>query len=261
MALHPLAAEFAGVASAYERGRPDYPPAVVGAMAAELQLAQGSPVLDLAAGTGKLTRALVAAGLDVTAVEPLVEMRGILAGTVGPERVIEGVAEAIPLEDSSMAAVTVADAFHWFDQPAALAEIRRVLQPGGGLALVATIPDWTGASWAHDLGEMINALRPAHPHFDGPPWQEVVQHTPGWRPPRTVRVWTPSPADPEGIPPYLTSMSWVAAMPAEDREAMLDRAREMIRTGETPDALGVTFVIGLTGLEGAHPPGRRAGAS
>src|SRR6186997_2357884 len=88
--LHPLAAEFASVADAYERGRPEYAPAVVGALAAELGVAPGAPVLDLAAGTGKLTRSLLAAGLDVVAVEPQAPMRERLAATVGSERVRDG---------------------------------------------------------------------------------------------------------------------------------------------------------------------------
>ena len=75
MALHPLAAQFASVADVYERGRPEYAPAVVGALAAELGISPGVPVLDPAAGTGKLTRPLLAAGLDVVAVEPQAPLR------------------------------------------------------------------------------------------------------------------------------------------------------------------------------------------
>ena len=99
------------------------------ALAAELRLAPGAPVLDLAAGTGKLSRALLAAGLDVVAVEPQTALRARLAGAIGADRVREGVAEAIPLPDGSVAAVTVADGFHWFDSGRALPEIRRVLVP------------------------------------------------------------------------------------------------------------------------------------
>src|SRR3954467_9504456 len=110
--IHPLADRgFADVADRYDRGRPDYPPAVVAA----LGLAPGARVLDLAAGTGKLTRVLRAAGLDVVAVEPQAPLRDKLAAVVGSERVREGVAEEIPLPDDSVDAVTVADGFHWFD--------------------------------------------------------------------------------------------------------------------------------------------------
>src|SRR5947209_5577968 len=107
MPLHPLAENFASVAQAYERGRPEYPPAAIGALAAELGLAAHASVLDLAAGTGKLTRALVAAGLDVVAVEPQGPLREALAGSVGEERVLDGLAERIPLPDDSLDAVTV----------------------------------------------------------------------------------------------------------------------------------------------------------
>ena len=171
MPLHPLAERFATVADSYERGRPDYPPAVTDVLAAELRLAPGARVLDLAAGTGKLSRALLAAGLDVITVEPHAALREVLAGHVGAERVLDGRAEQIPLASGSVAAVTVADAFHWFDRQAALAEIRRVLVPGGGLAVLASVPSWRGASWAHELGTLMFARRPEHLHFDGPPWQ------------------------------------------------------------------------------------------
>ena len=136
MSLHPLAERFASVADHYERGRPEYAPAVIGALAAELGLARGAMVLDLAAGTGKLTRALLAAELDVIAIEPQAALREVLATGVGEHRVREGLAEAIPQPDSSVQAVTVADAFHWFDHGKALEEIRRVLVPGGGLAVI-----------------------------------------------------------------------------------------------------------------------------
>ena len=127
MQIHPLARQFATVADSYERGRPEYAPAVLGAFAAELGIGPGEPVLDLGAGTGKLSRALVAFGFDVVAVEPQAPLRRRLAGYVGADRALEGVAEAIPLADASVAAVTVADAFHWFDRARALLEIHRVL--------------------------------------------------------------------------------------------------------------------------------------
>lgn len=244
--LHPLASNFADVADAYERGRPEYPPAVVGALAAELGIEPGAPVLDLAAGTGKLTRALLGAGLDVVAVEPQAPLRDVLAAAVGAERVREGLAEAIPLPDGSQAGVTVADAFHWFDRAIALGEIRRVLRPRGGLAVISTVPDWSGASWAHELGTLMEALRPEHPHFDGPPWQDAVRAAGGWTAPREIRVTASQPTRPERVVDHLASMSWVAAMPEEERMETLDRIAAIVSAGHTPAELPVHFQLGLT---------------
>jgi SAM-dependent methyltransferase len=248
--LHPLAANFAVVADAYERGRPEYAPAVVGAMAAELGLAPGAPVLDLAAGTGKLTRALVAFGLEVIAVEPQPELRDKLAAGLGAERVRDGVAEAIPLDDGSVDAVTVADGFHWFEQTAALVEIRRVLRPGGGLALLTTYPDWSGASWADELGKRISELRPEHPFFDGPRWSDVVAAAGGWTPLRLIRVTTTRPAHPERVVDYAASMSFVAALPPDRLAEWLADAAHLVESGETPAEWPVHVNVGLTSLAG-----------
>lgn len=244
--LHPLAERFASVAGEYERGRPEYPPAVVGAITAELGLDRGATVLDLAAGTGKLTRALRDHGLEVVAVEPLPELRQVLSTQLGFARVLAGVAEQIPLPDASVRAVTVADAIHWFDQAAALREIRRVLVPGGGLAVLVSAPDWTGASWAHDVGQEIMRLRPAHPHFDGPPWQDSVRAADGWSEPREIRITVRRPAHPDAIIDHLASMSWIAAMEPDERSAALTRFRDLIGRGETPPELGVHFSVGIT---------------
>src|SRR4051812_40459047 len=120
---------FALSAQAYEEGRPGYPPAAL----EPLKLGAGMTVLDLAAGTGKLTRALAASEATVIAVEPVAEMRAALPESV---TALDGTAETIPLEAGSVDLVTVAQAFHWFDGPAALAEIHRVLVPGGRLAVL-----------------------------------------------------------------------------------------------------------------------------
>src|SRR5437016_9520559 len=127
--LHELVGGFEGsqTVAAYERGRPDYAPGTVPLVVERLRLAPGARVLDLAAGTGRLARPLLAAGMDVVAVEPLADMRAFLAGAIGAERVLDGRAEAIPLPDGSLAAVVVGNAWHWFDGPRAVVELARVL--------------------------------------------------------------------------------------------------------------------------------------
>jgi ubiquinone/menaquinone biosynthesis C-methylase UbiE len=243
--LHPLARQFSSVADVYERGRPDYPPAVVGALAAELAIAPGRRVLDLGAGTGKLTRALVAFGMDVVAVEPQSALREVLAAAIGSERVQDGMAEEIPLPDQSVAAVTVADAFHWFDQSAALTEIRRVLDPRGGLAVLATLPGGFDAPWASELVTLLSERRPSHPGFDGPDWSEAVRAAGGWSEPREIEVITPQAASPDRLMDYLVSASWIAAMPEDERGELLEHARSVLTAADLPSELPVRVRIGL----------------
>ena len=111
------------VAESYERRRPEYPPAIVEWLGDRLDLEPGTTVLDLAAGTGKFTRSLVTTGARVIAVEPLDEMRAQLEAALPGVEALAGTAEAIPLPDESVDAVTAAAAFHWFDTEPALAEI------------------------------------------------------------------------------------------------------------------------------------------
>ena len=130
---------FDRVADVYERTRPDYPPAILDA----LPLDGDAAVLDLGAGTGKLTRVLAARYREVTAVEPLPNMRAILQRVVPTAAALPGSAEEIPLEDASVDGVFAAQAFHWFDKERALPEIARVLRPGGVFAIVWNQPDET----------------------------------------------------------------------------------------------------------------------
>lgn len=146
------AASFGERADVYERARPGYPADAV------RWLAGPSPadVLDLGAGTGKLTRALAALGHRVVAVDPLPEMLAQLAVAVPGVPALAGSAEAIPLEDASVDVVAVAQAFHWFDHGRALPEIARVLRPGGSLALVWNQRD-ESVPWVEELSGAAGA--------------------------------------------------------------------------------------------------------
>lgn len=131
------ARSFGEAVGAYERARPSYPDAVVD----WLVPAGARDVLDLGAGSGKLTRSLVARGLRVTAVDPDPAMLAALAASLPDVRAELGTAEAIPLPDDSVDLVTVAQAWHWVDAPVAIAEAARVLRPGGRLAIVWNLRD------------------------------------------------------------------------------------------------------------------------
>jgi SAM-dependent methyltransferase len=131
------ATSFASVAAEYERARPGYPEEAVRWLAGD----EPRDVVDLGAGTGKLTRGLVALGHRVTAVEPLPEMLAELGRAVPAARAVVGSAEQIPLPDDAADVVVAGQAFHWFDHAATLPEIDRVLRPGGRLALVWNMRD------------------------------------------------------------------------------------------------------------------------
>lgn len=137
MTVNEVAAKgFSSAADVYERARPGYAPEAVDWLRERLGIGPGRVVLDLAAGTGKLTRDLVPSGATLIAVEPLDEMREHLVRAVPGVDARGGTAEDLPLEDASVDAIVCAQAFHWFDPGRALPEIRRVLRPGGALALV-----------------------------------------------------------------------------------------------------------------------------
>ncbi len=146
------ALSFGAVAESYERSRPGYPDDAVRWLVGVEPL----DVVDLGAGTGKLTRSLVALGHRVTAVEPLPEMLEHLRVAAPGVTAVEGGAEAIPLPDASADVVTAAQAFHWFDHGPALCEIARVLRPGGRIALVWNTRDEL-ESWVAQLSEEVLA--------------------------------------------------------------------------------------------------------
>lgn len=131
-----LARSFGRIASDYDVVRPEYAPEAVDRAAEVLELGADARVVDLAAGSGTLTRALSERFRHVVAVEPDDEMRAVLARRSADFEVRVGTAERIPLPDASVDAVFVGDAFHWFDGPVAVAEIDRVLRPGRGVALL-----------------------------------------------------------------------------------------------------------------------------
>ena len=153
------ARSFAQVADAYDRARPGYPPEAAPWLAGDRAVS----VLELGAGTGRLTADLVALGHDVLATDPLPEMLRLLSGRLPDVRTAVASAEDLPLPDRSVDVVVSAQAFHWFEPARALPEIARVLRPGGQIALVWNDRD-ERIPWVRRLGRVIGgAQQPTDP--------------------------------------------------------------------------------------------------
>lgn len=225
-------------AEAYEAARPSYPAEAVAHIVGHGQIGPGGRVLDLAAGTGKLTRLLVPTGAEVVAVEPVAAMREVLRARLPDIEVHDGTAEDLPLADGSVDAVTVAQGFHWFDALVALAEMRRVLRPGGHLLLVWNTRD-RAHDWVRQFGELLvdgpDAERPYDSYYDVD-YAAVVAGAGGFTPvARWEHAWE-QPCDVDLLVARAESVSVVGSLPPAERERVLDRVRELSRTH--PDLAG-----------------------
>jgi SAM-dependent methyltransferase len=230
--LHPATRGFAA-ADVYERGRPDYPAAAVQRIVERLALRPGTTVLDLAAGTGKLTRLLLPSGANVIAVEPLHEMRAELERRVPRVATMAGTAERIPLTDSYVDAVTVGSAFHWFDADKALREIHRVLKPGGGLALL-----WNAADerdpLQRALSELIGPLRGDTPSRRQRDWRSLLTDSGLFERNERRLFDNVQELDEQGVVERVLSISFIATAPRAVRVDVEERVRALARKAEQP---------------------------
>jgi SAM-dependent methyltransferase len=224
-------------AADYERSRPTYPADAVACIVGRARLGPGARVVDLAAGTGKLTRLLVPSGAEVLAVEPVDAMRDQLVAAVPGVEAVPGTAEAIPVEDGWADAVTVAQAFHWFEPDVALAEMRRVLKPGGCLVLVWNTRD-RSYDWVRRFGELLvdgDLERPYDKYYDID-FATVIAEVGGYTPVDLFVTDWMQPFDEELLVARAASVSVVGTLPPDEREAVLERVRDLARTH--PDLAG-----------------------
>lgn len=233
MELHPLARGFEHVAEDYAHGRPGYPPEAIAAIVDGLGLAPGARAADVGAGTGKLTAALAAAGLDVVAVEPFAGMRATLSASLPGVEVLEGTAEALPLADASVDVIASGDAFHWFDGARAAPELARAIRPGGGLALLwnsaAGEAAAEGMPWATELIDLLNAVRPEHPAFTADQGRDAIDASPAFGPFAPVELTHVHHSSRAMMVANIASISYVAVMPPAERAALLARVDAMLR--------------------------------
>lgn len=246
--LHDAAARgFASGAEAYRRSRPDYPPEALDALWSALALSPGERLLDVGAGTGKLSRLAAARGARVVAVEPVAEMRARLGGPgVLP---VAAVAEALPLRSGALRAAVAATAFHWFDGPRAVAELHRVLAPGGRLALVWNLRD-DAVDWIARLTAIVNrAETRGVPRYRSGRWREAFAAAPGlFGPLAQARFRHVQALSHEGVVDRVASVSFVAAMPEVERRAVLEEVRALLaRHPETSgrERVGLAYVTDL----------------
>ena len=226
---------FGGAADAYAAGRPTYPEEAIA------WLVEGAArVVDVGAGTGKLTAGLVAAGCEVVAaVDPDAGMLAALEGAVPGVPVLVGTAESVPLPDASVDAAVLGQAWHWVDPEAASAELGRVVRAGGALGLVWNIRD-DREPWVAELGRIMHGSDAEQMIAEGgvrvaAPFGPLVERTVEWTMPRT----------PEEILAMAASRSYLIAMPADQRAGVLDRIRELLASHPATAGahIGPTIII------------------
>jgi SAM-dependent methyltransferase len=215
---HRQAGSFGAAADAYERGRPPYPPEAV----AWLVPQDARTVVDLGAGTGKLTRALQAPGREVLAVEPSVGMREKFSQVLPDVRVMEGTGESIPLPDSSVDTLVCAQAWHWVNPGRAVPEVARVLRPGGWLGLVWNFRDLS-VPWVAELEGILRDCAAASTEDRqvervGAPFGSVERQDFRWSHPMTA----------EEIMDMVASRSYVITLEPAAREELLGRVRAVL---------------------------------
>jgi SAM-dependent methyltransferase len=241
----------------YERGRPGWPPEVVEVP----DLPPTATVLDLGAGTGKLTRLLVPAFERVIGVEPADAMRRVLETLCPEAEALPGTGQAIPLADASVDAVFAAQSFHWFDDERAVAEIARVLRPRAALALMWNLPagPWEPSTAAAEellLSRCPNASEVSYDPLDlgrGARYasDEWALAKALFEPLQPVRLPNPQTIDRDGLVAYYASMGWLADLPDEERLPLLDEVRSLL-TDATYRRLWETHVHGTRLAERVH---------
>jgi SAM-dependent methyltransferase len=229
MTVHEVAEEgFGREAATYERVRPSYPADAVGWLAGNLDIGPGRAVLDVAAGTGKFTRLLVPFGATIIAAEPVDGMRRAFAAAVPGVPIVAAIAEALPITRGSADAITVAQAFHWFDAERAFEEFARVLRPGGRVGLI-----WNGrdrsSDWVNEVWSVMDRVEKRAPWRDHENWRDSALGTRhGFGPLHTATFRHEQRITPGGVVERIASVSHVAVLPPLEHEQVLDEVRAVL---------------------------------
>ncbi|HTU64447.1 MAG TPA: class I SAM-dependent methyltransferase [Steroidobacteraceae bacterium] len=234
--VHRAAAEgYARGADTYARGRPGFPPEALDWLANDLHLGPGKSAVEIGAGTGKFTSLLVRTGADIVAVEPVAAMLARLSAELPAVRTLRASAQDLPLAPASADAVICAQSFHWFAGAESLAEIRRVLKPGGMLGLVWNVRD-RSVDWVDALARLVDVHEGDAPRYDDGEWRAVFP-APGFGPlrERTAAHAHTGSAE-QVIVDRVASVSFIAALAEDARRGVLDEVRALIAA--TPGLAG-----------------------
>jgi SAM-dependent methyltransferase len=236
--IHQIAAAgFQAGSGAYERGRPGYPVEAVEFLIDSLGICTGSTVVELGAGTGKFTRMLLSlTKARIIAIEPVENMRRRMEDLLPAITVMDGVAEAIPVGEATADVVLSAQAFHWFDGRRALTEITRVLKPGGGLGLVWNARD-ESTEWVACMTEIIDRHGAGVPQYKSMEWKLAFDQCPCFAPLAKRSFRHVQTGDLQMLLDRVASISFIAALPPSDRQAVLAEVTQLVRTHPQTRAL------------------------
>jgi len=234
--MHAAAAKgFAREAQAYARGRPEYPVALDQWLRDDLKLDASRTVVDLGAGTGKLTHRLLATGANIIAVEPVQEMLAQLTQAVPTVAARSGTAEKIPVNNAAVDAVVCAQSFHWFATAAVLKEIYRVLRPGGSLGLIWNVRD-ESVDWAAAMTAIMAPYEGDAPRYRSGEWRKLFPAE-GFGPLREKHFANGHTGAPEQvIVDRVLSTSFIAALERPQQHIVAARLRDLI--ARTPELGG-----------------------
>jgi ubiquinone/menaquinone biosynthesis C-methylase UbiE len=240
--IHSSAAKgFEASPEAYERGRAGYPKEAIDCLVKELSITRSSTVLDLGAGTGKLTRALLSVGCPVIAVEPVAAMRLNFSRNTPDIEIRDGRAEDIPLEHESVDAVVCAQAFHWFDGVKAISEIHRVLKPGGTLGLIWNVRD-ESADWMAQLTQIMDPYAGDTPRYRTGIWRAAFEDSVLFTEFRHTQCAHTHTMSEDATVDRIASISFIAALPLPTRHKVLDQSRAVIQEQiEQTGGVGIKF--------------------
>ena len=220
---------FQRAAGRYERARPEVPQAALDSLTQVLGITHRTSVLELGAGTGKLSRLLAPRAGPYLGVEPVPGMRDQFRASNGAIPLVGGIAEMLPLRAASFDSVVAAQAFHWFDVPRAMAEMHRVLRPGGTVGLVWSVRD-ESVDWVHQVTVILDQYDPGSPRFRKGNWREVWARTPGFEPLQRQSFPFVHRLDRQTTLARFTSVSFIASLTPERFAEAEGRLRHLLDT-------------------------------